>query len=515
MQNKLKESILDPNEFTVTWELVPGRGAEEKSQETIFENAQEATKSDLIDGISITDNPSGTPAISAEYLGAKLKEMGLEPLVHFTAKDKSRNQMESFLYSLEREGVYNLLLMTGDYPTDGYRGQSQPVFDLDSTQMIELVTSLNAGLEYNDAYGRSQQLKETHFFPGAVVSPFKQKEEELLSQYYKLAKKIQAGAKFIITQLGYDARKFHELKLYADINDWDVSLIGNVYLLSHPAARVMNANQIPGCVVTDDLLNQLAKEKKSDDKGKKARLLRGSKMYAFMKGMGYHGVHIGGHGISLEDVEFVINKGEELTTDWRDFVPEFNYPMEEGFYYFEKDEKSGLNKSAPVTTDKSTRKSFRYTIFRILHRLLFELDSPFFRPMQSISRLVDDSFLEKRFLAIERLMKTITNDCQECGDCALFDLAYLCPMSQCPKNQRNGPCGGSRDGWCEVYPDEKECVYVKAYRRLKAYQEEEQLKEEWIPPVNWDLHHSSSWLNFYLGRDHTAKKMGIKQPDKS
>jgi methylenetetrahydrofolate reductase (NADPH) len=110
---------------------------------------------------------------------------------------------------------------------------------------------------------------------------------------------------------------------------------------------------------------------------------------------------------------------------------------------------------------------------------------------------------------MERIIKTITNDCQECGDCALFDLAYFCPMSQCPKNQRNGPCGGSRNGMCEVYPEEKKCIYVRAYKRLKAYGDEEQLRE-WVPPLNWELHQSSSWLNFYLGRDHTSKKIGIK-----
>ncbi|MFB6291080.1 MAG: methylenetetrahydrofolate reductase, partial [Candidatus Bipolaricaulia bacterium] len=193
MSNSFKESI-QGGDFTITWELVPGRGAREKNQEEIFEHAEEASGSDLIDGISLTDNPSGNPAISAEYLGMKLKELGLEPLVHFTAKDKSRNEMESFLYSLEREGVENLLLMTGDYPNQGYEGQSKPVFDLDSTHMLELVNTLNDGLQYTDDFGRSQELKETHFFPGAVVSPFKSEEEEVLTQYYKLEKKVEAGA---------------------------------------------------------------------------------------------------------------------------------------------------------------------------------------------------------------------------------------------------------------------------------------------------------------------------------
>jgi len=97
-----------------------------------------------------------------------------------------------------------------------------------------------------------------------------------------------------------------------------------------------------------------------------------------------------------------------------------------------------------------------------------------------------------------------------CGDCALFDTAFVCPMSQCPKNQRNGACGGSYEGWCEVYPNEKKCIWVQAYERYKAYGEEAAIGAYTAPPCNWDLWQGSSWLNFYLGRDHTSKRLGIK-----
>jgi len=92
----------------------------------------------------------------------------------------------------------------------------------------------------------------------------------------------------------------------------------------------------------------------------------------------------------------------------------------------------------------------------------------------------------------------------------LIDLAYLCPMSQCPKNQRNGPCGGSFGGWCEVYPQKRKCVFVRAYARLAKYGEEECLGKEIVPPCNWDLYQSSSWINYYTGKDHTARKTGNK-----
>ena len=87
-------------------------------------------------------------------------------------------------------------------------------------------------------------------------------------------------------------------------------------------------------------------------------------------------------------------------------------------------------------------------------------------------------------------------------------------MSQCPKNQRNGACGGSFNGWCEVYPEKRRCVYVIAYARLKNYGEETGLDGDRIPPCNWDFYQTSSWINYYLGKDHTAKRMDVPEVKK-
>ena len=90
--------------------------------------------------------------------------------------------------------------------------------------------------------------------------------------------------------------------------------------------------------------------------------------------------------------------------------------------------------------------------------------------------------------------------CRDCGDCSLPEIAYVCPESQCAKNQRNGPCGGTRDGLCEVY--DTECIWSEAYERLKAYGEEESMLDG--PPVVKDnaLARTSAWANTFLGRDH-------------
>jgi len=65
-------------------------------------------------------------------LGLEISRLGIDPLIHFTCKDKNRNQIESILYSLDRNGPSNLLVMTGDFPLYGFEGKAKPVFDLDS-----------------------------------------------------------------------------------------------------------------------------------------------------------------------------------------------------------------------------------------------------------------------------------------------------------------------------------------------------------------------------------------------
>ena len=61
-----------------------------------------------------------------------------------------------------------------------------------------------------------------------------------MAQYFKLYKKVQMGADFIITQVGYDARKFDEVLRFIRQQGIQVPIIGNVYILNRPVARVMN-----------------------------------------------------------------------------------------------------------------------------------------------------------------------------------------------------------------------------------------------------------------------------------
>jgi methylenetetrahydrofolate reductase (NADPH) len=274
---------------------------------------------------------------------------------------------------------------------------------------------------------------------------------------------------------------------------------------------MMNRNELPGSVVTDKLLEEIDRERNDSDKGEGARILRAARMYAILKGMGYSGVHIGGHNIKYEQVEKIISQGEALTSQWTDLIHHFDYPIPGGFYYFEYDQKTGFNLEKPVQRSSrlpDARGECCYGFSRLSHKLMFEPGKKLYGIMKGLSRSVAGTKMEGIFHKLEHVAKVVLFDCKDCGDCALIDVAYLCPMSQCPKNQRNGACGGSFEGWCEVYPGKKQCVYVRAYARLKKYGEETQLEKDIVPPCNWDLYQTSSWINYYLGKDHTSKGQG-------
>ncbi len=496
--------------FGVIWELVPGRGAREATQEKALAQAKQSTDGGKIHALTVTDNPGGTPAMSADFMGCEILQIGIEPLVHFTCKDKNRNQIESELYALDRAGVRNLLVMSGDYPVSGFQGRPAPVFDLDPVHTLQLIADMNRGLTYPGIKGIVHH-QPSDFFPGAVVSPFKATEAEQMAQYYKLKKKVAAGARFIVTQLGYDARKFHEVLLFMKQNHLDIPLVGNIYILPYGAAKMMNRNDLPGSVVTDKLLAELDRERNEPDKGAAARILRAARMYAIMKGMGFDGVHIGGHNIKYEQVEEIIRQGEQLTPQWTGLLRHFDYPIPGGFYYYEHDTETGLNREIP--TDRQYRPldakiEGTYGLSRLFHKLMFEPQKKLYGLMKKLCRTVEGTKMEGLFHKLEQITKVVLFDCKDCGDCALIDLAYLCPMSQCPKNERNGACGGSFEGWCEVYPGKKKCIYVRAYARLKKYREELQLEKCYVPPCNWDFYQTSSWINFYLEKDHTSKSQG-------
>ena len=517
---RMLREVVESGEFAITCEFVPGRGMSGPAIDAPVDFAHKVIELGAnVHAASLTDNPGGNPAILPDILGAEIIEEGIDALVHFSCRDLNRNGIESRAMSLARQGVHSLLVITGDYPESAYEGAATPVFDLDSVQAIKYLKAMSAGLEIpGRKRGTTTTLPPTGFFIGAGISPFKYSEEELLPQYFKMEKKIHAGADFIIPQLGYDMRKFLEIKRYLASRGHNVPVFGNVYVLSFGAGKMMNSGGVPGCVVTDELLAVLKEEAQAEDKGKAARLERAAKMVAMFRGMEFNGVHLGGFALKPQDFLFILQRADELQDRWEEFIPEVSFGQPGEFYAFPEPTTYVLSKAAPdpdpLNSIGTVSKPLAYRFARMIHAVMFEPKSPVYRMMQwYFGKIPAKGWLYRRTHSFEWWVKRQIFGCRDCGDCAMMGTAYCCPMANCAKKQRNGPCGGSRNGMCEAFPDEKPCVWTSIYARLKSSGELTNMRDEPIPARNAALENTSGWANFYLGKDHHHQAVPEKKPE--
>jgi len=512
----LREQLARPGAFVVAAELVTSRGLiTADSSRRVMELARELAADPRVDVLSITDNPGGHAMLSPDTLGTDLISRGQEVIIHLSCKDWNRNALESRGWKLGSEGFDNVLALSGDYPVTGHKGLAAPVFDIDSVGLLSLFAEMNDGLR-DERGQRETRLDRTDFFLGCVVTNHKRREREVMPQYFKLRKKVEAGARFVINQIGWNTRKDDELLRWIGREELPVSVLANVYLLSRTAARAFHHGKIPGVVVTDELLALAERHGASPDKGRAFFVEQAAEHVAVARGLGFNGVYLGGHMPASTFAEILDRAGSFASDDWRGLAAEIQFPFADEFYFFEPDPETKLSSNevnAAYLDSKRKRKTelrvpVKYRFSRRLHTVAFEPYAPLFPAGRAFYRAVEKvAPVRKIAHAAEQAVKVPLFGCRDCGDCSLPDIAYVCPESQCAKNQRNGPCGGTREGLCEVY--DTECIWSQAYERLKAYGEEESMLDG--PAIIKDnaLLRTSAWANTFLARDHHARS---KQP---
>ena len=494
-------------------ELVTTRGIPEPDQPPkLVELGEELAADPRIAWVSITDNPGGNPMIPADWIANILKPRGTQLVIHLTCKDLNRNGIESAAWRYAAEGFDNILALTGDYPAAGFQGQALPVFDLDSVSLVAMLRSMNEGLEVTRPNGKTGRLPQTDFFIGCAVSPFKRQERELMPQYFKLARKIHCGAQWVIPQLGYDMRKFHEIRLFLAWVNLATPVIGNVYVLNKTVAGLFNQRKIPGCVVSDTLYALVEKYAAGADKGRAFFAELAAKQLAVFKGMGFAAGYLGGVH-KAESFAQIIDLAESFgADDWKEFAREIQYPKPGEFYLFEQDALTGLGipgqlnpayveslKNPPPAADVT----LNYRLSRLVHGVAFNPGQKLFPALQKVYDRLEQGDHQKTLQTlhgIEHTSKALMYGCKDCGDCSLPDTGYLCPRASCSKTARNGPCGGSSDGRCEL--DDKDCLWARAYDRLKYYGESKHMLDGPAVFANAALSGTSAWANNFLGRDH-------------
>jgi methylenetetrahydrofolate reductase (NADPH) len=461
---------------------------------------------DVVAG-SITSYAGGAMGHDPMRVGTAARARGLTPNVHVTCVGQDRAGLRKTLEDLQALGIENVFALTGDWPRPRPGGPppEPPVFDLDSVQLVRLIDELRRS-------GRPLHV-------AVAVSPFKYVEGDCLWQYWKLEKKVAAGADCAITQVGWDAEKFRELKRYLDDRGLRTPVLGNVYVLGPRAAERMARGEPPGCWVSPALLEAVQQEARGKDGGLRARLERAARTVAVIRGLGYAGAYLGGTH-DADQVAWIIRRARELAPRWEELAGELRYGLDGGFYLYGQRSGRGVvharaaHAAGPAPVPGSRRLAvptdeeapWRRLIARALDALgrLFPVtqDTLLRRALARLASWADRRAPVAR--AVERfelLVKRPLFGCQACGNCVLGHVEYVCPET-CPKHLRNGPCGGTYLGHCEVV--DQPCVWVGVHARAQAADRVRDLLIP-VPPPDHALQGTSSWINYLLDRDRRPR----------
>ena len=258
------ERILRDGHFAVTGELGPPQSS---NGAIIREKAQILLG--YCDAANITDNQTAIVRMSSIGAGAIVVQEGLEPIIQMTCRDRNRLAMQSDLMGAYALGMRNVLCLTGDHQSFGNHPTAKNVHDLDSLQLLQMMVSMRD----EKCFQCGDEIKdfEPRFFLGAAANPFGDPFEY---RPHRLAKKVEAGADFIQTQLIYNIPRFEkymEIVRELGLHERTYILAGVGPLKSPGMAKYMR-DQVPGLDVPDEIVDRMTSATKGIDKeDKKAR----------------------------------------------------------------------------------------------------------------------------------------------------------------------------------------------------------------------------------------------------
>jgi methylenetetrahydrofolate reductase (NADPH) len=496
--NRIKE-CLEAEAFLVTLEYVPERPsvAFDEAMRFVARNAELVAKDPRIRGLNIGDRVKSDHDHDTVEIGrVAAAASGKMPLLHLCGKDREKGDMAAIVRRALGYGLDTFLLITGD-----------KVKRAPAPRPVRYHDSVNAIWE--------AKAIAPDCFVAAAVSPFKYREEELMNQYLKMAKKFKAGADYFITNCGWDMAKFQELIWYRDARGFRFPIAANLLILGLGWARGIHAKRLPGVHVTDDLLRKVEEECADPDRGEAARYYRVALQIVGVKHMGYAGVQVSGVN-TYEGLSRVLDLASQLEVElpslevweqaWREAhtfsdgrVVRFAPP--EALYLFP----DGAPKpgSLMVPPDPGRVRASQAEVRR--YRSLDALDHAMFRQGSLGTKLLGPLMRgvehlpggRAALLGLERLAKEPLLGCQTCGFCRIPYTFYVCPET-CPKGLANGPCSGTDDNVCEF--KDRECIHNRKYRIAKSLGRVAELEDTIIPLVK-ETRGTCSWTNHYRGDD--------------
>jgi 5,10-methylenetetrahydrofolate reductase len=496
-KKRLSESLAKDSNFVVVAELAAGPKFNFAPIERFLSAAKEAGPDAVpkgldFAGVTVPQNPGGAANLEPSDVLSRVTEMGLlgdlDFIPHVSCKDHNADAITSSLVNYRTRQIQSVLALTGDKPVS-----AKGVFEIEAVGLLQLIERMNCESYLKAKPGQWDNIIQ--FFPGAAVSPFKYSEASQMQQYYKMEKKIACGARFLITQVGWDWKKSSELMQYLEENAIDIPVLGNVYLLSTttPAPRLMHDGKLPGCFVSDEFLAKLQKEQLEQ------HIERAAQQVAMYRGLGAAGVDVGGLPDYATFIK-ILNLANQIGSDWEKYKDNLCWPGGEKFYLYES--------SGQKAVKTRMKKKFRQKSFDFMHRTILDPDYTGFKlfrgGMSLLGTRKGKGFCYKSFYAIERSFKYLCFDCQDCGDCYLPENFGYCTIGGCEKGMDNAPCGDSTvDGLCGNNLD-RDCIGELIYKAAAAKPDgRSKLRRIINKPRMHALEHTASILNYLFAADHT------------
>ena len=260
MASMLK-SKLDSGRFALTAEVVPPLSAD---PEDLLKIARPLKG--LADAVNITDGASARAHIDVMVGARLLHDIGVEPILQLTCRDRNRIALQSLLIGAAALDLTNILVLTGDDPKKGDQPDAKPVFDLDSTALMATAVSIRD--EHQLPHGRKVK-GPIDYFLGVADSPIDPAPGWAPTG---LAKKVAAGAQFAQTQFCMDAgvvRRYLARLAEHGLAGKIKFLIGVAPLASAKSASWIRENLF-GSIIPDAIVERL--EKAADPKAEGAKI---------------------------------------------------------------------------------------------------------------------------------------------------------------------------------------------------------------------------------------------------
>jgi 5,10-methylenetetrahydrofolate reductase len=243
------ERALKAGYFVATGELGPPQSADRHEIEH-----KAAFLKGIVESVNITDNQTAVVRMSSISVAVMLMELGIEPNIQMTCRDRNRIAIQSDLLGAYALGCRNLLCLTGDHQTFGNHPHSKNVHDLDSISLLQVCRDMRDAKIFQ--CGDAIKGQEPRFFLGAAANPF---ADPFDFRPYRLGKKVKAGADFIQTQIIFNVPKFREfMRRVVDLglHEQTYILAGVAPIKSLGAARYM-ATKVPGMEVEAEYIERM------------------------------------------------------------------------------------------------------------------------------------------------------------------------------------------------------------------------------------------------------------------